>query len=106
MKKNLFSYLDEETLEPKKTEESTEPKVEDFNANARASIFATEDLVAQNNNIMHDEALESQPKQKSKAEKDKPVVYISDRESDDSAFYDTIKGPDTPTQDIQATWEK
>jgi deoxyribonuclease V len=108
IKKNLYAYLDEENLDAKTEEkDSDEPKLEDFNINNKASIFATDDTIVQNTNTEHDEAFETQKtNEKPKADKDKPVVYISDRESDDSAFYDTIKGPDTPTQEIQATWEK
>jgi hypothetical protein len=108
IKRNLYAYLDEENLDAKTEEkDSDEPKLEDFNINNKASIFATDDTIVQNTNTEHDEAFETQKtNEKPKADKDKPVVYISDRESDDSAFYDTIKGPDTPTQEIQATWEK
>lgn len=103
----MYAYLDEEDLEAKTEAKTTEPQLEDFNVdNSRASIFATVDTIVQTTAHM-DEAFETQQtKEKPKADKDKPVVYISDRESDDSAFYDTIKDPDTPTQDIQATWEK
>jgi len=86
-------------------EDSNQPKIEDFNANNHTTVFVTDEIIVQNTS--HGETLEKQQEnQKSKADKEKPVVYISDRESDDSAFYDTIKGPDTPTQEIQAAWEK
>lgn len=99
--KASFFLLSEEELDKQVTVELDQQKIDDINVNqvspSTTDIFFNAPV----------EASEPEEKQsKPKPNEVKPVVYISDRESDDSAFYDTIKGPDTPTEDIRAIWEK
>jgi hypothetical protein len=100
--KASFFLLSDEGFDNQEPVDSDTQKIDDFNVD-QAVAPSTTDLFF-NAPVDSSEPEEKQPKPNPNDVK--PVVYISDRESDDSAFYDMIKGPDTPTEDIRAAWEK